>query len=138
MYLLENKKIMTIKNWGEFLKDVPTYALLSEIENRNNKKYDSVSDIAAFIMKDIDEAITMFGTYTFDDNPYEVMDIDSIMKKLKDKPIKEIGSILSEVLDKYPNSERSTYAVNTIIDEFESLPDDKWYELLSLDDRFKH
>jgi hypothetical protein len=85
-----------IKNWSEFLKDVPTDALVSEIESRKSQKSGSVSKTAADIMKKIDEAIKMFGSYSFDDKgPDEVMDIDSITAKLKGKPVKEIGTILS-------------------------------------------
>ncbi len=130
---------MSIKNWSEFLKDVPTEALLSELKSRGNKKYDSVSDIANDIMKDIDKAIELFGSYSFDDKgPYEVMNLVPIVKKLKDKPISEIGSILSEVLDKYSDLSRSTEVVNCILGEFDTLPKDKFDELLRLDDRFEY
>jgi hypothetical protein len=128
-----------IKNWSEFLKDVPTDALVSEIESRKSQKSGSVSKTAADIMKKIDEAIKMFGSYSFDDKgPDEVMDIDSITAKLKGKPVKEIGSILSEILDNYSDSKRALRFVECIIGEFDYLPEDEFTELLESDERFEY
>jgi hypothetical protein len=128
-----------IKNWSEFLKDVPTDALVSEIESRKSQKSGSVSKTAADIMKKIDEAIKRFGSYSFDDKgPDEVMDIDSITVKLKGKPIKEIASILSEILDNYSDSKRALRFVECIIGEFDYLPEDEFTELLESDERFEY
>ena len=128
-----------IKNWTEFLKDVPTDALLSEIETRKIKQSASVGESATDIMSQIDKAIEMFGSYSFDDKgPWEVMDINSIKKNLSTKSIKEIASILSQVLDNYSNYERASYVVNCILGEFDSLPEDEFDELLDSDDRFEY
>ena len=128
-----------IKNWSEFLKDVPTEILLSEIEKRKTKQYSSVSELAIDIMNQIDEAIKLFGNYSFDDKgPYEVMDIKSIKNKLSKKSIKEIASILSEILDNYPNYEKASRLVECIIGEFDNLPEDDFTELLNSDDRFEY
>jgi hypothetical protein len=132
-----------IKNWSEFLKDVPTDALVSEIENRKEQKSGSynpfLSELATEIMKKIDEAIKRFGSYSFDDKgPDEVMDIDSVTAKLKGKPVKEIGSILSEILDNYSDSKRALRFVECIIGEFDYLPEDEFTELLESDERFEY
>lgn len=128
-----------IKNWSEFLKDVPTDALLSEIETRKIKQSSSVSESAKDIMSKIDKAIEMFGSYSFDDKgPWEVMDINSIKKNLSTKSIKEIAAILSEILDNYSNYKRATSVVGCIIGEFDSLPEDEFDELLDSDDRFEY
>ena len=128
-----------IKNWTEFLKDVPTDALLSEIETRKIKQSASVSESANEIMSQIDKAIEMFGSYSFDDKgPWEVMDINSIKKNLSTKSIKEIAAILSEILDNYSNYERATSVVGCILGEFDSLPEAEFDELLDSDDRFEY
>jgi hypothetical protein len=128
-----------IKNWGEFLKDVPTDALLSEIEMRKIKQSSSVSESANDIMSQIDNSIERFGSYSFDDKgPWEVMDINSIKKNLSTKSIKEIGAILSEILDNYSNYERARSVVGCILGEFDSLPESEFDELLDLDDRFEY
>lgn len=128
-----------IKNWSEFLKDVPTDILLSEIENRKNKANENVSAEAVDIMNQIENAIKDFGSYSFDDKgPWEVMDIRSIKKRLSKKTVKEIADILSEVLDNYPDLERASRVVDSIIGEFDSLPEDKFIELLNYDDRFEY
>lgn len=128
-----------IKNWTEFLKDVPTDALLSEIETRKIKQSASVSESATDIMSQIDKAIEMFGSYSFDDKgPWEVMDINSIKKNLSTKSIKEIAAILSEILDNYSNYKRATSVVGCILGEFDSLPEDEFDELLDSDDRFEY
>lgn len=127
-----------IKNWSKFLKDVPTDALLSEIESRKTKN-SSVSEPANEIMSKIDVAIENFGSYSFDDKgPWEVMNIKSIKKSLSEKSIKEIASILSEVLDNYSNYKRALSVVNCIICEFDNLPEDEFDELLDSDDRFEY
>lgn len=128
-----------IKNWSEFLKDVPTDALVSEIESRKSQKYLSVSKTAAYIMEKIDDAIKRFGIYSFDDKgPDEVMDIDSIVRSLSGKSVKEIGSILSEILDNYSDSKRALRFVECIIREFDYLPEDEFTELLESDERFEY
>jgi len=126
-----------IKSWSNFLKDVPTDALLSEIESRKSQKSISVNKLTDTIMKKIDTAIEMFGSYSFDDKgPYEVMDIKSIIKDLSAKSLKEMSDILSEVLDNYSNYDRALSVVNTIIGEFDYLPEDEFDDLLNSDDRF--
>jgi hypothetical protein len=129
-----------IKNWSEFLKDVPTDALVSEIETRKSQKISSVSKTAADIMGKIDEAIKRFGIYSFDDKgPDEIMDIDFITRSLlSGKPVKEIGSILSEILDNYSDSKRALRFVECIIGEFDYLPEDEFTELLESDERFEY
>jgi len=67
---------------------------------RNKKKTVNISHEAIEIISMLDKAIQKFGTYSYDDKgPYEVMNIDAIVKNLQGKPVKEIGKILSEVLD---------------------------------------
>jgi hypothetical protein len=132
-----------IKNWSEFLKEVPTDVLLSEIENRKKSSYKNVSVEATNIMKQIDDAIKDFGEYSFDDKgPWEVMDIKSIKKKLtgfpSNKSIKEIASVLSEILDNYSDKVRGAEVVNCLIGEFDDLPEDEFDELLDSDERFEY
>lgn len=130
---------MSIKKWSEFLKDVPTEALISEIEMRNSNSQSNSSQSALYIMSEIDKAIKKFGEYSFDDKgPWEVMNFDSIVKDLKDKSMKEIGFILSEVLDHYSNKDRAMSTVSCIISELDYLPEDQFDELLNSDERFEY
>lgn len=108
------------------------------IEVRQSEQSNS-SQSALYIMSEIDKAIKKFGEYSFDDKgPWEVMNFDSIVKDLKDKSMKEIGSILSEVLDHYSNQNRAMETVSCIISELDYLPEDQFDELLNSDERFEY
>jgi len=65
------------------------------------------------------------------------MDIYSISESLSEKPVEEIGSILSEVLDNY-DEDKSKRVVSCIIGELENLPEEDFMKLLSLDSRFEY
>lgn len=136
---------MSIKKWKEFLKDVPTEVMLMEIDRRNKETPLDVSKEALHIMKEIDSSLTEFGSYTFDDKgPYEVMSISDLKKELGKKSIKEIASILSEILDNYSKISKigdyhhAIEVVNCLIGEFDSLPEEQFEELLSYDNRFQY
>lgn len=141
---------MSIKNWSELLKDVPTEALISEIEMRKSNKSTSNGEAndnwfqttfksAMIIMNETDKAIKKYGEYSFDDKgPWEVMNFDSIIKDLKEKSVTEIANILSEVLDNYPNYNRVSSVVSCIISELDYLPEDEFEQLLSSDKRFEY
>ena len=106
---------------------------------RSKKQPARISPVAADIIAKIDKAIQKFGTYSYDDKgPGEVMDINSIIINLQGKPIKEIGRILSEVLDNYPNYSRANTFVCCVIGEFDYLQEDEFDELLDLDERFEY
>jgi len=138
-----------IKNWREFLKDVPTDVLLSEVDSRKEEKKNSIDadPIAIEIIEDIDYALVRFGKYQFSDKgPHEVMDIYSIKRKLETKPIIEIGKILTQVLDYYGYDDvvsvgdysHGSRVVNSLIGEFDSLSEEDFTELLNCDDRFEY
>lgn len=141
-----------IKNWREFLKDVPTDILLSEVDSRRNDEKEAIDadPLAIEIMEKLDNALKTFGTYTFGDKgPHEVMDIYSIKRKLETKPISEIGKILAQVLDNYENIStlgaryarkryESSKLVNAIIGDFDDLSEEDFTELLECDDRFEY
>jgi hypothetical protein len=139
-----------IKNWEEFIKDIPTDVLVSELERRKeeNKNNIKASPIAHDIMEEIDDALIQFGHYTFSDKgPWEVMDISTLVQKLKGKSSKEVGEILSHVLDNYDeytsSNARGNYnhaieTVNAIIGEFDSMPGEWFDELLDSDERFEY
>lgn len=56
-------------------------------------------DPAATLIKLIDEALTQFGTYQFDDKgPHEVMDMPAILRALEKLPIQTVGTALVDVL----------------------------------------
>lgn len=136
---------MGVKNWEEFIKDIPTDALMAELERRKeeNKNNIKASPIAFDIMEEIDDALIQFGHYTFGDKgPYEVMSISTYSHKLKSKPVKEIAGILTQVLDNYESySSVGSYrhaedVVNTIVGEMDDM---EWFdELFQYDDRFDY
>lgn len=136
---------MGIKNWEDFIKDIPTEALLAELERRKDTEKNNIkaSPIAFDIMEEIDDALIQFGHYTFGDKgPYEVMSISTISHKLKSKTVKEVAEILTQVLDNYESySSVGSYrhaedVVNTLIGE---LDDMEWFdELFQYDDRFEY
>jgi hypothetical protein len=130
-----------IKNWEEFIKDIPTDILVSELERRKEEGKNNIkaSPIAHDIMKEIDDALIQFGQYTFDDKgPWEVMDIGTFVYKLKSMSVKEVATILSQVLDNYNDYNRASSAVNAIIGEFDSMPEEWFEELLDSDKRFEY
>lgn len=106
---------------------------------RSKKQPANISPDAIEIISMLDKAIQKFGTYSYDDKgPYEVMNIDAIVKNLQGKPVKEIGKILSEVLDNYPVYGRASTLVNCIIGEFDYLPEEDFDELFDCDERFEY
>ena len=130
---------MSIKNWKDFLKDVPSEVLKSELEDRENKNSSNLNELSIDIMEKIDNAIQQFGVYNFEDKgPWEVMNIKSIKSQLEKLSIKEIANILKEVLDNYKNYNHASRLVNTIIGEFDDLEDNDFEELLDSDERFEY
>lgn len=136
---------MSIKNWEEFIKDIPTNVLVAELERRNDENKNNIkSDPIAFdIMEEIDDALIQFGHYTFSDKgPWEVMDISTLVHKLKSKPVSEIANILTQVLDNYDKISKvgdynhASEAVNAIIGELDNM---EWFDdLFEHDDRFEY
>lgn len=135
---------MNIKNWEDFIKDIPTNVLVAELERRNENKNNLIADpVSSYIMKEIDTALTRFGDYTFGDKgPYEVMNISNLVYKIKDKPVKEVANILTQVLDNYDkiskigNYDHAISTVNTIIGELDSM---EWFDdLFDYDNRFEY
>lgn len=136
---------MNIKNWEEFIKDIPTDVLVAELERRNDENKNNIkSDPIAFdIMEEIDDALIQFGHYTFSDKgPWEVMDISTLVHKLKSKPVSEIANILTQVLDNYDKISKvgdynhASEAVNSIIGELDNM---EWFgDLVKYDDRFEY
>lgn len=134
-----------IKNWEESIKDIPTNILVAELERRNDENKNNIkSDPIAFdIMEEIDDALIQFGHYTFSDKgPWEVMDISTLVYKLKSKPVSEIANILKQVLDNYDKISKvgdykhASKAVSAIISELDNM---EWFDdLFEYDDRFEY
>jgi flagellar motor switch protein FliG len=136
-----------IKNWEEFIKDIPTDVLVYELERRKEEVKNKINanPISHDIMEEIDDALIQFGHYTFSDKgPWEVMDISTLVQKLKTKTAKEVGEILSQVLDNYEKFSSSgeykhaEYVVNAIVGEFDSMSEEWFDELLDSDERFEY
>lgn len=135
-----------VKNWREFLKDVPTEILSTEIDNRKEdlKSSMNLDPIVNDLIKELDYALTTFGEYSFHDKgPDEVMDINKIVRKVRgNRTIQEIATILTQFLDNYGKissvgSEREAAdLVNTIITDLDDMED--FDDLFELDDRFEY
>lgn len=134
-----------IKNWDEFLKDVPTTVLIAELERRQEEEKNNIkaSPIAHDIMEEIDNALVQFGDYTFGDKgPHEVMAIYTFTRKLRNMPAKDIAEILTQVLDNYPlpgsvgSEGHGERTVNAIIGDLDDIAD--FDDLFQYDDRFEY
>ncbi len=104
------------------------------MENRNK-----IVEEATAIINKIDTAIKKFGTYSYDDKgPYEVMNMKEIMISLETNSVKDIGKILSEILDTYPDYKRARSFVCCVLEELDYLSVEEFDELLASDERFEY
>lgn len=140
-----------IKDWSEFLKDVPTDILENELNIRKKRiswyelfKSKEINEISFNIMTEIDNALSKYGKYTFSDKgPDEVMDIDTLISPFKNMETNEIVKTLKDVLDFYESGSNKdgTYsevhnAINTIIHSLDDRED--FDEILDSDKRFEY
>ena len=87
------------------------------------KKKETIS--AKVILKKLDEALKMFGTYSYyDKGPDEVMNVMSIANELKELTAKEAGEILKEV----GNAEHGEHLRDCLANCMDNVKDDKWFE----------
>jgi len=136
----------------ELLKEADSKMSIGEFESLAESIIDYIDEMrikksrkpivgaeAAKLIDKIDAAIKKFGTYSYDDKgPYEVMNMKEIMIGLQSKPVKEIGKILSEVLDGYPNYGRAHRFVCCVLGELDYLPEEEFDEILYSDERFEY
>jgi len=77
------------------------------------------------IIEQLDAALKQFGEYPYyDKGPREVMDVDSIVNRLRPLPGTEAGAILRMVAEEH---EHGRHLVNHIAERFETMPED-WVE----------
>ena len=70
-------------------------------------------------------ALKRFGTYSFDDKgPYEVMDVESLARKLRVMPVAEATSVLLELASCNEYDGRSNELARALVGELED-----WDEL---------
>lgn len=121
------------------IRDIPTADLKRELERREKLINDSKpkNKFGDEIIAEINHARKQFGDYTFGDKgPYEVMNIDKLVNTLNKLHIEFVASVLSFVLDNYPDEEFSQSAVECIIMGLEDRPD--FDDLFKFDDRFEY
>jgi len=142
---IESKIIALLNEAGSKMNQQEFSALAESVIDyideiaRSKKQPVIISSDALDLINKIDAAIKKFGTYSYDDKgPYEVMNINEIMIGLQSKPIAEIGKILSEVLDNYPNYDRAHRFVCCVIGELDYLPEEEFDKLFDLDERFEY
>jgi len=81
------------------------------------------------IVEEIKEAISMFGSYTYGDKgPQEVMDIDSIVDRLKELPVEDIITVLTEVRQRSGDAEPFLTVVAYSLQEWDDPRTDILFE----------
>jgi hypothetical protein len=72
-------------------------------------------------------ALKRFGTYSFDDKgPYEVMDIDPLLRKLRVMPVAEATAVLLELAASREHEGRGNSLAHALVGELED-----WDELFA-------
>lgn len=80
------------------------------------------------ILEKLAEALTRFGTYSFDDKgPYEVMNIAPIARFVKTLSKEDAAAIIKEVIEAEGFSDRNKELANTIAGECDDMPED-WFD----------
>lgn len=80
------------------------------------------------ILEKLAEALTRFGTYSFDDKgPYEVMNIAPIARFVKTLSKEDATKIIKEVIEAEGFSDRNKELANTIAGECDDMPED-WFD----------
>lgn len=139
-----------IKDWSEFLKDIPTEVLQREIELRKEENVNwyklltagTINQISFNIMTDIDDALSKFGHYTFSDKGCdEVMYLGKFDEQLESMSIPDIAKVLSDVLDYYElgsnQKGKLRYAQEVVTGLIGNLDErDDFDDLFELDSRF--
>ncbi len=81
------------------------------------------------IIKQLEDALKEFGTYSFDDKgPSEVMDLSSIVADLNAQPVADVVKTLEVVSEA---SHRGSTLVSHILMDMQDIPDERWDALMS-------
>jgi hypothetical protein len=76
-------------------------------------------------LTELDVALKRFGTYSFDDKgPYEVMDVESLARKLRVMPVAEATTVLLELAASPEHKGRGNSLASVLVGELED-----WDEL---------
>jgi hypothetical protein len=79
------------------------------------------------ILEKLNEALTKFGTYSFDDKgPHEVMNIGAISDYIKTLSKEDAVAIIKEVIDVEGYSKRKVLA-DAIVGDCDNMPED-WFD----------
>jgi hypothetical protein len=77
-------------------------------------------------LTELSVALKQFGTYSFDDKgPYEVMDVESLARKLRGMPVAEVTTVLLELAASPEHNGRGNSLASVLVSEL-----DDWDELL--------
>ena len=85
------------------------------------------------IVNEVDEALKMFGTYTFSDKgPREVMDLDGIVDDMKQMHPEDAADVLCELLDMAQDDVNGDYLEHFVEAALVDLQDvdDGWWDIL--------
>ena len=86
-----------------------------------------MTKMAAQLLKELEEALVMFGEYSFDDKGcFEVMDLYSTVNQIKKLPPDIAGLILKEVSEGGRDG-RGEVLRDSLYGELQEMPDD-WFE----------
>ena len=101
-----------------------------------NESLDSseVQKMGDELISDLKKGIRMYGEYSYHDKGAdEVMNVRGWMNKLNKLTVKELGNILSYVLDNHTDSQN---LVDHIISDSDHREESEFGELLDMDERF--
>ncbi len=85
-----------------------------------------MNELTKECLTELGVALKQFGTYSFDDKgPYEVMDVESLARKLRVMPVAEATTVLLELAASPEHKGRGNSLASTLVGEL-----DDWEELL--------
>ena len=128
---------MAVKNYQEFLKDIPSDELKQELKRRDSESKEGLHPVAAQIMEELKEAIEEFGAYTFSDKGAdEVMDMTTISSLFTNLTIEECATVISQVMDHYENKYIGEQMMGELVMCLDHRAD--FDDLFQYDDRFEY
>lgn len=85
--------------------------------------------VAQDFINQLDNSLSRFGTYAFDDKgPNEVLDIHSMVKKLRALKVDDVATILTEISESSVNQARCRILASALVVNMEG-----WNELFEFD-----
>jgi len=128
---------MAVKNYQEFLSDIPSDALKQELQRRDDESKEGLHPVAAQILKILKDAIDTFGAYTFGDKgASEVMDMHEVSDLFNNLSIEECATVIAQVMDHYEDRTIGEQMMHELVMCLDHRAD--FDDLFKHDDRFEY